>query len=79
MSLDKLEQRKRIKARGRYQYLTRSLVADRYRHWYGIALPITDNSQAQRWIAGQDRKHPLSPALRCRVWQGFGFRFRWVC
>ena len=53
--LNKLEQRKRIKARRRYQYLARSLAADRYRHWHWIALPITDNSQPQRWVVGQHR------------------------
>ena len=53
--LNKLEQRKRIKARRRYQYLARSLAADRYRHWHWIAQPITDNSQPQRWVVGQHR------------------------
>jgi hypothetical protein len=77
--LDKLEQRKRIKARCGYQYLARSLPTDRYRHWHGIALPITDDSQPPRWILGQHRKHPLAPAFRCWVWQAFGFRVRWVC
>ena len=76
----------RLSLRGPRPWHARTLLArepgdlrDRCCHWYGIALPITDDSQPPSWILGQHRKHPLSPALRCWVWQGFGFRLCWVC
>ncbi len=46
--LDKIEQRKRIKARSRYQYLARSLVADRHRHRHWVALPWSTTSRGHQ-------------------------------